>query len=168
MAIGLVRKGVVVVSIEVRDCQGMMVRNSEPAFLDLIYCCSPVASLIRNKYCWPNDALIPCDVIPLQNTDRPSARETIRSSTDQAPRNVSSSSSHQWRERVSKRIPDPIIGGFLPKFGNAVQSDHLVINTASALGCVHPVFRVSDTPRDLNKGPGCVDLATVDTVVLLE
>jgi hypothetical protein len=32
------------------------VRNSEPAFLDLIYYRSPVTSLIRNKYCWPNDA----------------------------------------------------------------------------------------------------------------
>ena len=49
---------------------------------------------------------------------------------------------------------DPIIGSFLPKYGNAIQSDHLVINTASALGCVHAAFRISDAPRDLNKEPG--------------
>ena len=55
-----------------------------------------------------------------------------------------------------KRITDTIIGGFLPKFGDAVQSDHLVSNTASALGCVHIVFRISDTPRDLSKDPGTV------------
>jgi hypothetical protein len=63
--------------------------------------------------------------------------------------------------------PWSIIGGFLPKFGNAVQSDQLVINTASALGCAHAVFRVTNTPSDLSKGPGTVWTLRRLTVVIV-
>lgn len=94
--------------------------------------------------------LIPRDIIPLQNINHASARETVQL---QAQRSLSCRRGTRARKQFCQ-IVSPIIGGLLSKFGNAAQSDHLVIYTASALGCVHAVFRISDAPRDLSKGPG--------------
>ena len=112
---------VVVVCIGVRDCQGFdsVVRNSEPAFLALIYYCSPDASLIRNKFCWPDDADSLCRHRAPEKQSKSSSTESGRRGTDS--------------ERVSN-FDSQIVGGvrkyrngsFLPKFGNPVQSDHLV------------------------------------------
>lgn len=47
---------VVVLGIGCGIANELIVRNIEPSFLDLIYHCSPVASLMRNKHCLLNDA----------------------------------------------------------------------------------------------------------------
>jgi hypothetical protein len=120
------------------------VRNSESSFLDLIYYHSPVASLIRNKYCWPNNVDSLCrHTVPLQNTNRPSAREIQVSSTGVKPE-----AEHARKQflQIISGVRKYKNGSLFPKFGNVVQSDHLVIDTTtSALGW-HAVFRISNTP----------------------